>query len=159
GLKLAGEISPVNWFRTETQSALLLGADVGWVVAPHLSVGAYSLFSPFSFDRMSGSQKIGEGSGFIASGRAALKAHVALSDAFTLRGGATVGLNVVSYDGHSTASQSETFELSGFGLQVGAVAEASYRFSRNLGFVGTLGFFSQPFTSLGTATVKGYPTN
>jgi len=159
GLKLAGEISPVNWFRTETKSAPLLAADVGWFVSSHVSLGAYSLFSPFSFDRMSGSQKIGEGSGFIVSGGAAAKAHLALSDALTLRGGATFGVNAVSYDGHNTAVQSETFELAGFGLQIGAFAEASYRVSQNLGVVGTLGFFSQPFTSLGRATVKGYPTN
>jgi hypothetical protein len=159
GLKLPGEISPVNWFRTETKTAPLVGADIGWGLASHFSLGAYSLFSPFSFDRMSGSEKIGEGSGIFVSGGAVVKARLALSDALMLRGGATFGLNGVSYHGQSTEFPEETFELFGFGLQVGATAEASYRFSRNLGVVVNLGFFSQPFVSLGRATVKGYPTN
>lgn len=155
GLKMAGEISPVNWFRTETSAAPLLGVDAAWVPIRYFSVGPYVSFSPYSFDRMSGSRKLGEGSGIFFSGGVAAKARLPVSDSFTLRGGLTLGLNIVSYDGKSTES-SGTFELSGTGLQVGAVVDGVYRFSPKVGIVGQLGFFAQP---TGSASVRGYPTD
>jgi hypothetical protein len=131
-----------------------VGFDGGFVAHKHFWIGAYLQFTPFSFERLSGEKVLGEGSGFLGSGGLSAKARVPIGDAFVLRGGLTLGRNVVSYDGKSKSS-GDKFELSGGGFNVGAVIDGAWRASQKVGASMQLGFVSQVS---GSAEVKGYPT-
>lgn len=154
GVKLPGNVVPVNWFDSQTKVAPMVGLDQGWVLARYFSLGSYVVFSPFAFDRKSGTRTIGEGSGVLLSGGLAAKGRLPISDIFVLRAGFTLGANFVSYDGKRTDGTG-TFEMKGGGLQVGLATDVVYRISSRLGIVGQFGFLAQP---TGTASVKGYPT-
>lgn len=154
GVMFPGEISPVNWFRTEAKMAPSVWLDGGFVLHPNFSVGPILQLTPFAFDRMSGDNVIGDGSGTLFSVGAAAKARLRATDAITVRGGLLVTRNFVSYDGQSTGGGS--FELSGGGFGVGAAADLAYQLSQKLGLSAQLAFFGQPS---GSANVKGYPTN
>lgn len=155
GVMLPGEISPVNWFRTEASLAPTFSLDPSFVVHPNFAIGVYVQATPFSFDRMSGSKTIGSGSGFWLSAGASAKGRIAIRDVAILRGGLTFGRNFVSYSGETSEGGSE-FELSGGGFSAGPVIDGVYRVSPKVGVSAQLGFLSQ-FS--GSATVKGYPTN
>lgn len=154
GVKFAGEMSPVNWFHTETQTAPAIGVDVGWVAHPHFTLGGYLLASPFSFERKSGSDVIGEGDGVFVSVGLAAKGRLELSEKAILRGGLNLGRNFVSYDGETNTGA--PFELSGGGLNLGAVADGVLRLAPSFGLSAQLGFVSQ---ISGSADVEGFPTN
>jgi len=154
GVMMPGEMSPVNWFHTETGTSPSIWLDAGWVLLPGLSLGPYLQYSPFSFKRMSGSNEIGSGDGTFVSVGAAAKGRLTLSEKVGLRGGATVGRNFVSYEGESNTGG--TFKASGGGWNVGLLADLVWRASPRLGASVQLAFLSQLG---GSASVEGYPTN
>ncbi len=154
GVMLPGELSPVNWYRTEAKAAPSLWVDVGYVAHPFFSIGPYLKFTPFAFERMSGSDVIGEGDGSFASLGAAAKARFVTSETLTLRAGLTLGYNIVSYEG--TNENGSSFELSGTGINIGLMADASLRVAPTVGVSAQLAFLSQVS---GSADVSGPPTN
>ncbi len=156
GVMLPGELSPVNWFRTEAKAAPSFGYDGGYVASRYFLFGAYAQLTPFTFERMSGSSVIGDGDGLFASGGFSLKGRLPLSESLILRAGVTLGLNAVSYSG-KTKDTKATFELSGLGHNLGLSADAVWRASPKVGAVAQVGFLSQPF--FGSADVSGPPTN
>lgn len=154
GGMLPGELSPNNWYDTEANAAPSLWLDVGYVAHPNFSLGPYLKFTPFSFDRTSGSDVVGEGNGGFTSVGVAAKARLVVSEALTLRGGLTLGYNVVSYEG--TNENDSSFDLSGTGVNAGLMADASLRVGQTLGISAQFAFLSQVS---GSADVAGPPTN
>ncbi|HMJ14720.1 MAG TPA: hypothetical protein VK524_25085 [Polyangiaceae bacterium] len=151
---LPGEMSPNNWFHTEANAAPSVGVDGGWVPHPSFWLGAYLQLTPFTFDRTSGDEVIGDGSGTFTSVGLSAKARFGVSENVMLGGGLTLGRNFVSYEGEDDAGNG--FELSGGGLNMGATVEAVLRTSAKLGLSTQLSFLSQVS---GSADVKGYPTS
>jgi hypothetical protein len=154
GIMLPGELSPANWFHTETQAAPTFGLDPSVVVHRHFAVGGYLQLTPFAFERTSGSNVIGEGSGAFVSGGVSAKARLPVGEQWLLRAGLTLGRNYVTYEGKSRSSGSP-FELTGGGWNAGLVADGAWRASERFGASVQLGFFSQVS---GAAEVKGPPT-
>jgi hypothetical protein len=154
GAMFAGEMSPVNWFRTETKLSPLFSLDAGWVLHPNFSLGPYLQLTPFSFERKSGSNVIGTGTGTFVSLGAVAKGRLTVSEKVGLRGGLTLGRNFVSYEGESDSGAK--FKASGGGFNVGLVADAVWRASAKVGASAQFGFVSQLG---GSADVEGYPTN
>lgn len=154
GGMLPGELSPNNWYHTEANAAPSFWLDAGYVAHPNFSFGPYLQFTPFSFERTSGSAVIGEGNGGFTSVGVAAKARLVASERLTLRGGLTLGYNVVSYEGSN--ENDSTFDLSGTGLSAGLMADASLRVGPTIGISAQFAFLSQVS---GSADVTGPPTN
>ena len=149
----SGEMSPVNWYHTNAQAATTYSIDASWIVHPSYAIGAYFQATPFSFDRKSDGEVIGNGTGAWKSGGFAGKARFRVSDKVLLRVGMTLGLNTTAFSGKTDFGT--PISASGSGWNVGAVGDAVFRASRNLGASVQLGFLSQGW---GSATVAGPPT-
>lgn len=140
GMQASGEITPKNLLVGKTTPGFIVVGDLSRRVDGRVSFGAFALLSRSSYKRYIYETVEGVGDLTLISAGSTLKTHFEATPGLILRFGATVGPNLIFI---SVNQDGTTYDAHGWGLNVGATAEASLRVNDVWRLSLQIGFTSQ----------------
>jgi hypothetical protein len=145
GIIGGGEVTPHGAPRGYAETAVIVGAELNYLVHPYFTIGGYLGGMNATFTHESGDEMIGEGSLLIVSAGVTLKAHFELGPKTLARVGIFAGRNELRASGDVRGTD---YDASGSGLSLAPTVELVYRVSPRYALSVQASFLSQPSGSM-----------